>query len=173
MNVTIRVAEVSDLPAIVDIYNQAVRIRGATADLNPITVEERRAWLKEHDPRSHPIFIAQIDGAVAGWCSLSPYRPGRTALRHTAEISYYIHEGFRRKGIASRLIEHAIQECPRLGLKTLFAILLDINEASVRLLERSGFQRWGHLPDVADIDGKECGHYYYGLRVDRGTPVRG
>ncbi len=46
-----------------------------------------------------------------------------------------------------------------------FALLLDINSTSVRLLEKFGFTRWGHMPDVADIDGRECGHLIYGLRV--------
>jgi phosphinothricin acetyltransferase len=165
MKLTIRIAEARDLPAIVEIYNQAVKLRYATADLSPVTVEGRTAWLAEHDPARNPVFVAESDGAVVGWCSISPYRPGRTALRYTAEISYYVHENFRGIGVASRLIEHSIRECPKLGMKTLFAILLDINPASVRILEKFGFQRWGHMPGVADFDGKECGHLYYGLRL--------
>jgi phosphinothricin acetyltransferase len=109
--------------------------------------------------------VAERGGALAGWCSLSAYRPGRMALRHTAEISYYVHQDHRRSGVGSALIAHAIAQCPRLGLRTLFAILLDINRASASLLEKHGFARWGHLPGVAEIDGRECGHLYYGRRV--------
>jgi phosphinothricin acetyltransferase len=163
---TIRIAEPADLPAIVEIYNQAIALRSATADLDPITVDSRAEWFASHDPAVHPIYVAERDGAVAGWCSLSPHRPGRGALRHTVEISYYIHEEFRRQGIASRLIAHAIADCPRLGIKNLFAILLDINQASVGLLEKAGFERWGHLPRVAEFDGIECGQLYYGRRVE-------
>jgi phosphinothricin acetyltransferase len=165
-SLTIRIGRPGDLPAIVEIYNQAIALRGATADLDPVTIESRAGWFADHDPAGHPIFVAETDRRVAGWCSLSPYRPGRGALRRTAEISYYVHEDFRRMGIASRLIAHAIEDCPRLGVKTLFAILLDVNIASAKLLEKAGFERWGHMPGVADFDGAECGHLYYGRRVD-------
>ncbi len=56
--------------------------------------------------------------------------------------------------------------CPSLEIKTLFAILLDDNDASVKLLERFGFERWGHMPAVANFDGREVGHLYYGLRLN-------
>lgn len=165
MNVTIRSAEQWDLPAIVEIYNQAVALKHATCDLDPISIESKASWLAEHDPAAHPVYVAEAGGAIVGWCSLSEYRPGRKALRFTAEISYYVHEDYRRIGIASRLIEHAIRECPKLGIKTLFAILLDTNTASVRLLEKLGFKKWGHLPGVANFNGEEAGHFFYGLRL--------
>jgi phosphinothricin acetyltransferase len=52
-----------------------------------------------------------------------------------------------------------------LGIKTLFAIILDDNEASVKLIEKCGYEKWGHLPGVAVFDGVEAGHLYYGKRV--------
>ena len=161
----IRPAEFSDLPHIVEIYNQAVMQRGATADRTPVSVAERRLWFAEHEMTAYPIWVAHSGGSILGWCSLSPYRPGRMALRHTAEISYYIHEDCRRTGIGSALVKHAIVQCEKLGIKTLFALLLDVNVASVKLLEKFGFAKWGHMPNIADFDGKECGHLIYGLRV--------
>lgn len=161
----IRPAADADIAAITEIYNQAVAMRSATADLSPVSADSRRAWLREHDPARYPVFVADSGGTVTGWCSLSPYRPGRMALRYTAEISYYVHEQFRGRGLASALIAHAVDQSPQLGLKTLFAILLDVNKDSARLLEKFGFEQWGHLPDVADFDGEQCGHLYYGFRV--------
>lgn len=162
---TIRVARREDLPGIVAIYNQAIPSHRATADLTPVTVAERVAWFEQHEPDRHPIFVAELDGKLAGWCSLSAYRPGRLALRFTAEISYYVDRACQRRGVGSALVRHALQACPGLGIKNVFAILLDRNEASRRLLEKHGFQQWGHLPRVADFDGEECGQYYYGLRI--------
>jgi len=167
MDVTIRMADEDDLRAITKIYNQAVALQSATADISPVSLESRKAWLREHTPDQYPIFVAENQNAIVGWCSLSPYRPGRMALRHTAEISYYIDENFRGIGIGFSLISHAIEKCIQLGIKTLFAIILDINRDSVRILEKFGFKEWGHMPDVADFDGQECGHLYYGLRVIR------
>jgi len=165
MIMEIRIAEERDLPQIVAIYNQAVARGGMTADLIPLTVDERRTWFAEHTGKNHPIWVLQTDEMVAGWCSLSPYRPGRMAMRYTAEISYYVAEDFRRRGIGSALIKHAISQCERLGIKTLFALLLDSNTPSVRILEKFGFTRWGHMPNVADFGGRECGHLVYGRRV--------
>ena len=161
----IRTAAEDDLPAIVEIYNQAIALRYATADLTLVTVDSRRGWLAAHKPDEYPLFVAENAGAITGWCSLSAYRPGRMALRHTAEISYYVHQEHWRSGVATGLITHAIDQCPRLQLKTLFAILLDVNPASANILARHGFTQWGHLPGVAEIDGRECGHLYYGLRA--------
>ena len=161
----IRFARQTDLVQIVEIYNQAVALKSATADLDPIEPADRLQWLKEHVPEEYPIFVAEADGKIAGWCSLSPYRRGRMALRYTAEISYYIHKDHRRMGVGSALVEHAITQCEKLGIKTLFALLLDVNVASVKLLEKHGFAKWGHMPNVADFDGEECGHLIYGLRV--------
>ena len=165
MDFYIRLAVEADLPAITGIYNQAIALQSATADISPVSIENRQTWLAEHSADKFPVFVAEIDGSVVGYCSLSAYRPGRMALRHTAEISYYVHERFRGMRVGSRLIEHAIEQCPRLEVRTLFAILLDINSDSVRILESFGFEKWGHLPNVADFGGRECGHLYYGRRV--------
>jgi len=161
----IRLAEVNDLPTIVDIYNQSIPSQQATGDTQPVSVEGRTAWLREHRPEEHPIFVAEVDGQVAGWCSLSAYRPGRAALRFTAEISYYIASAYHRRGIATALAEHALAACPGVGIRHLFAIVLEGNQASVNLLEKMGFERWGYLPRVADFDGREVGHLYYGRHL--------
>lgn len=165
MNPQIRNATQDDVPAITAIYNQAVNLRSATADITPVSIDSRRVWLDGHACDRYPVFVHESDGVVTGWCSLSPYRAGRMALRHTAEISYYVHEDWRGRGIGSSLINHAIEHCLGLNIKTLFAILLDINVGSVEILERFGFEEWGHMPNVADFDGRECGHLYYGRRV--------
>lgn len=161
----IRRAQITDLPEIVDIYNQSIPTKHSTGDTKPVKLEDRQAWFLEHDPEHYPIFIAELDGKAAGWCSLSPHRPGRLAFRFTAEISYYIDSAFHRQGMATALVNHALAECPNLKIKNVFAIILERNQASLRLLEKIGFQKWGYLPRVADFDGEECGHCYYGMRV--------
>ena len=161
----IRIAQLADLPRIVDIYNQAIPSKRSTSDLSPLQVEDRRSWFEEHTPAKYPVFVAEIEGHVAGWCSLSAYRPGRMALRFTAEISCYIDPAFHRRGIGKALLNHAMEACPGLGIKNIFAILLERNLASVRMMESSGFDLWGRLPRVADFDGDECGHLYFGKRV--------
>jgi L-amino acid N-acyltransferase YncA len=163
-HLNIRLSLISDLPEIDDIYNQAIKIR-ATAHLHPLSKQERLDWFIQHDPKKYPVFVAEIDGKVAGWLSISPYRPGRMALRYTAEISYYVHEDHCRKGIGTKLMEHALKQAPQLNNRQIFAIVLEHNTASIRLLKNFGFLQWGFLPEVADFNGKKCGQFYYGRSV--------
>jgi phosphinothricin acetyltransferase len=160
----IRPAEGTDLSAIVAILNQAVAAR-QVAILEPVKVEEREEWLVAHTPDKYPILVAESGGEVVGWLSLSDYRLGRRALRFTAEVSYFVAAGHRREGIASALMRAAIDLCPELEIKTLIAILLDHNEASLELLARYSFAEWGRMPNTVEFDGEERAHLYYGLRV--------
>jgi L-amino acid N-acyltransferase YncA len=162
----------SDEADIIAIYNQAVAERFLTADTQPVTVSSRRAWFAEHSAGAYPIFVDRRGAALVGWCSLSPYRSGRQALRQVAEISYYVHEEWRGRGVGKGLVEHALRAAPSLGFRNLLAILLETNAPSVRLLEANGFARWGHLPLIANFDGVLCGQYVYGraLELDGATP---
>ncbi len=161
----IRPAGPADLDRLVEIYNQAIAAGDATADTVPVTVAGRRSWFEVHDPDAHPIYVCpDAQGRVLGYLSLSPYR-GRPALARTAEVSYYVDYAHHGRGVGSALMAHALRESPALGRKVLIAILLEWNAASIGLLEKFGFERWGYLPEVAELDGRLCGQYYYGRRV--------
>ena len=69
---TIRKAAAADLPAITEIYNEAVLTTDATFDNQPKTLEEQSVWFNSHD-RKHPITVAEQDGAVVAWASLSEW----------------------------------------------------------------------------------------------------
>lgn len=166
MEIEIRAAEQDELAAIVEIYNQAVKTKSSTADMEPVRVEDRQLWFDNHPPESYPIYVALAGAKVVGWLSLSPYRAGRQALRYTVEVSYYIHEDYQREGIGSRLMRYGIRRAAELGYKTIFAIILEKNGSSVAFVEKFGFSRWGFMPGVADFDGEETGHLYYGLRIE-------
>jgi len=163
----IRIATQNDLKQLVSIYNQAITNGNCTADINPLTVAERQEWFDGHSPEKYPIFVMEAEEAetISGWCSLSAHRRGRMALANVAEISYYVGREYRGKGIGSCLIQHALRKAPKLGLHNLFAILLDINQISVKMLEQNGFSKWGHLPDIAEFPDKICGQFIYGRKV--------
>lgn len=157
--------EIKDIDRIDDIYNQAVFEKYKVADLTPWTKDKRLEWFKEHSVKEYPVFIAEIDDVVAGFIYISPYRPGRMALKQTVEISYFIDKNYRRRGIGKKLIEQMELECCKLDIKTLFAIIIDNNEESIKLIEKCGYKKWGHLPKIALFDNIEVGHLYYGKRI--------
>jgi len=161
--VKIRFAENKDLPAIVDIYNQAIQSRCATGDMDEFTVVVRVEWFSQHSPESYPVYVAELDNVILGFGSLSPYRPGRRAMDKVAEISFFLDYKHHRKGIGSVLLKHMIEDCCRLGIDSLVAILLNINEASIALLKKHGFEQWGLMPGIIQFENKVCDHLYYGL----------
>lgn len=161
----IRLAGNGDLPRINEIYNQAVRQRFCTAHLSPVTMDYRRAWFLEHAQGRYPVFVACEDERVTGWISFGPYRSGREALAHVAEVSYYVDEKERERGIGGMLLRNALETAPSLGFSVLIAILLDRNPASLALLEKFGFTRWGTMPGIASIEDQEADHLYYGLKL--------
>lgn len=145
-------AVIEDLPAIVDIYNTTIPGRTVTADLEPITVESRMKWFEDHAPNRHPLWVMKSEGQMIAWMSFQPFHE-RAAYDATAEISIYVDERFRGSGAGSILIAKAIEECPRLGISNLVGLVFGHNKPSLGLLKKFGFEQWGFLPGVAELDG--------------------
>lgn len=162
---TIRPAEAADLPALLEIYNQAVEHTVATFDLEPRSLAEGERWLAAHGSAHHPLFVAVVEDSVAGYASLSPYRP-MPAYDSTAELSLYIHEGYRRRGIATALMQHilaAARQNARMHL--LVSVITAENAVSCRLHERFGFTRCGLLHEAGYKHGAYHDVAHYELRV--------
>jgi phosphinothricin acetyltransferase len=163
----IRDALEADLPAIVEIYNEAIRGRISTAQLDAVSVEQRRPWFRQHSAMSHPLWVAEMKGDLAGWFSFHPFIK-RAAYRGTAEISVYVGEKFRRLGVGRALLEKAVQHAPQLKLSALLGLIFEHNDPSLHLFERMGFERWGLLPRVARVDGVDRGVIIMGRQVANG-----
>ena len=161
----IRFADNLDLLSMVEIYNQAIRTKKATGDLDEFSLSNRVEWFAGFDNDRYPLYVVDYMDDVVGYCSISPYRKGRRAMSTVAEISYYLDYSIHGKKIGSSLLEYVINDCKRIGINTLLAILLDINEPSIGLLEKFKFEKWGYFPEIANIDGEKCGQLIYGLKV--------
>lgn len=162
---TIRDATEADLPAIVAIYNGAIPGRMATADTEPVSVESRRPWFREHTSARRPLWVMEADdSALAGWFSFQSFY-GRPAYHATAEVSVYVATAQQRRGVARQLLSEGIRRAPTLGLSTLVGYIFAHNAPSLRLFESAGFERWGHLPRVAELDGVERDLVILGRRL--------
>lgn len=163
--VSIRLAKQHDIERIVEIYNQAIPTHRSTGFISLLTVEDIQEWFDKHKPGYYPIFVAEKDGKVVGWNSISAYREKRLAFRFCAETSYYVDDSYHRQGIGTLMLEHVISVCHDLQIKTLIAYILEQNESSIGLMKKFGFELWGKLPNIADFDGKEYAHTIYGKRI--------
>jgi len=161
----IRGATEVDLPGIVAIYNASIPGRLATADTVPVTVEARLSWFRDRDVTRHPLWVIERGGALEGWLSFGKFY-GRPAYAATAEIGIYVDPGAQRGGVATRLMQHALDRAPSLGLSTFLAFVFAHNHPSLALCRRFGFETWGHLPRVAVLDGAERDLLILGRRVD-------
>jgi len=162
--VEIRDATAADLPAIVAIYNAAIPGRMATADLEPVSVEARRAWFAEHTPHLRPLWVIGERGGVAGWLSFQSFY-GRPAYHATAELSVYVAPEHQRKGLARRLVDEAIRRAPEMEVSTLLGFIFGHNRASLELFRGFGFETWANRPRVAQLDGVERDLMILGRRV--------
>ncbi len=148
----IRKAQETDLPAITDIYNDAIRHGTATFDTEEKTSENRRLWLAQHSQK-YPVVVALINETVVGWASLSRWSD-RAAYDDTAEISVYIHKDFRGRGIGRQLMQQVLEHGKQGGLHTVISRITQGNEISIHLHTQMGFETVGILKQV----GKKFGH---------------
>ncbi|WP_239614551.1 GNAT family N-acetyltransferase [Cohnella mopanensis] len=153
-----------DLETIVDIYNSTIDSRMVTADLEPIGVESRIKWFEEHNEARRPLWVMKVEGEIIAWLSFSDFH-SRAAYNATAEISIYISPKSRSQGIGSRFLRKAIDECPRLHIRNIVALVFGHNEPSLALLRKFGFEQWGFLPGVAILDGMERDLVMMGKKV--------
>lgn len=146
-NATIRPAEQRDLPAIVEIYNHYVRTSSATFDTNDQTLDERRQWFDNHEKAGLPVFVAEENGNVIGWQSLSFYH-SRCAYKQTVESSTYIAPSYHGKGLGRRLLETAIEAASQRGFHCIVGLISSENANSIELVKKCGFEVIGTLKEV-------------------------
>lgn len=149
---TIRRATLEDLGAITQIYNDAILRTVATFDTEPKTAEEQMMWFADHSPE-YPILVADSNGLVVGWASLSRWSD-RCGYSDTAEISLYVDEKHQGKGIGRKLLEAIIQKGQKAGLHTIIARIAEGSEASIRLHKSVGFEQIGTMREVGRKFGK-------------------
>lgn len=163
-NITFKDASIEDLPIIVDIYNSTVPSRMVTADTEPVSIDDRLDWFNEHNSSKRPLWVVEYEDKICGWVSLQSFY-GRPAYNATVEISIYLHEDFRGKGLGKKILNKVIEECPKFEIDTLLGFIFGHNEPSIRLFSSFGFEKWAHLPEVAKLDGMKRDLVILGKRI--------
>ncbi|OOG17109.1 N-acetyltransferase [Sphingobacterium sp. CZ-UAM] len=154
-----------DLPRIVAIYNTTIASRMVTADTSPVTVESRQKWFDEHSPSKRPLWLVEDQHTIVGWVSFQSFY-GRPAYDATVEISIYLDEQQRGRGLGKQILQYCIEKAPGLGVHTLLGFIFAHNLTSISLFEKMGFREWANLPDIATLDGVERSLKILGKRID-------
>jgi len=163
----VRRATREDVPAILEIYNDAVLNTTASADYEPRALEFLERWFDEHARDGYPIFVAMTHhhaprdstgimrddvsqnagDEVVGWSSLSRYKE-RYGYRFSVESSIYIHPQWRGQGVGKLLMPPLIDAARAMGMHAIVAGVSGDNEASLKLHEQFGFKRVAQFREV-------------------------
>lgn len=145
--ITVRPASASDLPAILEIYNDVIVNTTAVYDYVPHTLEMRADWYAAKQKDNYPVFVAVEGSRLVGFSSFGPFRAW-AAYKHTVENSIYVSAADRGKGIGKLLLSPLIDAAKAQGLHAMVAGIDSTNEASLRLHLSFGFEEVGHFREV-------------------------
>ncbi|TYR80563.1 N-acetyltransferase [Priestia megaterium] len=144
----IRDARQEDLATLVDIYNQSVRNSAATFDLTPVTVEQRQSWLDSHIQNElFPLIVAEQNGVVAGYASLSSYSE-KGAYIQTVELSVYVDENYQGYGIGKKLMTEILEKAKGRNHHVIISGITKGNNKSIKMHEQFGFTLCGEFKEV-------------------------
>lgn len=143
----IRDATADDLPAILAIFNEAIRATTAVWRLVEVTREERAGWMAGRRAQGYPVLVAVEGGAVVGFGSFGDFRAGE-GYAITVEHSVYVDAAARRQGHGQALVEALIAHARALGKRVMIGGVDAANAPSIRLHERLGFAVTARLPAV-------------------------
>lgn len=148
----IRLAQAQDLRSIIDIYNSTIPTRQSTADLTPVTIEQKQHWFNTHlNDKQRPIYVVEHNQHIIAWGSFSDYSP-RAAYRISSEISIYVHPNHRQQKIGQQLLHYMTQQAPKLGIQNIIAVVFGHNTPSLKLFYNNHYEQWGKLPQVCQLD---------------------
>ena len=134
----------SDLPAITALYAREVESGTATFETSPPDIDEMTRRLAAVKRLALPWLVAEVDGGFAGYAYASPFRP-RPAYRYGVEVSIYVGDGARRRGVGRALLEALIAEARAMKLRHLISAISDsdTSAASIALHGALGFRHAG------------------------------
>src|SRR5947207_1423669 len=143
----IRDAVQDDLEQITSIYNEVLTHSTAIYNDRSATVEERISWWRSRTAQGYPVLVATDNEHIAGFATFGDFRawPG---YRFTVEGTVHIHSGSRGQGVGTGLLKAILARALALGKHVMIAGVDSENTASLLFLERSGFERVGHLREV-------------------------
>lgn len=150
--INIRPAKEDDIESITHIYNQAIIRTTATFDTEPKKIDEMIQWFNQHGS-SHPVLVAE-NISVIGWASLSKWSE-RCAYDSTVELSFYVDEDHRGKGIGKMLLKEITHAGRNKKFHTIISRITQDNKISIKLHEDAGYKFTGTLFEA----GKKFGKY--------------
>lgn len=137
--IAVRGAVEGDAGGICAIYNEAMAERGSTFETAPRSAADFHARI---DDSRFPLLVGVGEERVLGWAGLASYS-SRECYAGIAEASVYVDARARGRGIGTTLAEALAATAEERGFHKLIGKLFTDNLASIRLIERCGFDSVG------------------------------
>jgi phosphinothricin acetyltransferase len=149
LSVKLRAAEAKDCNAICEIYNFYIQNSVVTFDEQNMEISQWQEKLTYLNKQKLPFIVAESDnGELLGFAYVAPWRQ-KSAYRTTVEDSIYLRAAATGKRVGTKLLEELLKLSKQAGVKEVVAVISDSGaESSVRLHERFGFKKQGHLAKV-------------------------
>jgi L-amino acid N-acyltransferase YncA len=144
--IDLRPAERRDANAIAAIYAPIVRDTFISFETEPPSALTMAGRI-EATQRRHPWLVATAGDEVMGYAYASEHRQ-RAAYRWSVDVTAYVAETARGKGVGRRLYSSLIPMLRAQGFRGAFAGIALPNDASVGLHEAVGFRALGVYKDV-------------------------
>jgi L-amino acid N-acyltransferase YncA len=136
-----------DWPAVEQIYKQGIATQNATFETESPDWE---SWNSKH--HSHSRLVARLNGNIVGWAALSPVST-RRVYAGVAEVSIYVADAARGKGLGKALLRALIEQSELNGIWTLQAGIFPENAASIALHKSLGFREVGRREKIGQLQG--------------------
>ncbi|MFP5389477.1 MAG: arsinothricin resistance N-acetyltransferase ArsN1 family A [Thermoleophilia bacterium] len=145
----VRSAVATDAEPMCSIYNAALSERTSTFETEPRSPAEFKTRIED---ARFPVLINDSGGEAIGWAALASYSV-RPCYAGIGECSVYVAAQARGRGGGTALTEALAVAAAQAGFHKMIGKLFTDNLASVRLVERCGFQPVGVHLRHGQLDG--------------------
>lgn len=145
--INVRQAILTDLPQMLDIYNDIILHTTAVYHYEAHTLAMRQEWFESRRQQGFPIFVAEEGGNIMGFSSFGPFRPW-PAYQYTVENSVYVGAEHRGKGVSKLLMQPLIAAAKQMNMHVMIAVIDASNDVSIKLHEQFGFTDAGLFKEV-------------------------
>lgn len=147
MQITIRPAQIKDIPAILEIVNYNILNSTAVYDYDPKTLGDMELWLTEKQEANWPVIVAESEGIVMGYATYGTFRT-KAGYRFTVEHSVYVSENHNGKGIGKLLLLELIALAKVEGYHTMIGGIDADNKGSIEFHKKFGFVDNGTIKEA-------------------------
>jgi phosphinothricin acetyltransferase len=146
MSPTIRTASPSDAEAVAAIYNWYVAHTTITFEVDPVPPAEMARRI-EGVLAAHEWLALERGSELLGYAYASRFRE-RAAYAFATESTIYLRHGLEGQGLGTQLYAEVVRRTFARGYRHLVGAIALPNEPSVRLHEKLGFAKVGHLTRI-------------------------